>query len=210
VRYRIQISEQAATLLAQQSLLDSLQSELTTLRELVESYEKSIREYDFTIQSLEEHISQKEGENITLKNDNTTLRNIIVQTKHAPEPLKVESYYVDNLDRLNQFISSKVAEVSKMARNHKICEKEGKEVLRVVGEVGKYGDLVRKVLGHGLLWNLEGQVRGRIAVMRHIIALFLYQYVFGGFAFGMDDPNLRNIEDQMVEMGIPLVPLSCY
>jgi hypothetical protein len=124
-----------------------------------------------------------------LEKDNEELRGYIAEMRSAQGPVHDDGYYVQTADRLNLQIQSWVARNSKTISDPYIPDNLAREVFKFVERLGENGkkSLQSLTSDHSSLQMLYKYSRSRIAVIRHIIALFLFQSIFHPFAVGLDE-----------------------
>lgn len=193
----------------QEDEISNLKDQVRSLQQQIEESNSKTAELETIFKTLEKHIETIELENLNLKSDIDSLRTYISNTKKAPSPTHVESYYVERLDQLNQFISSKVADLCKAdaSKTYRISAQAGSGVLDALAEHKPHGKRASVVLSRGLIWSLHNDPRRRIAVMRHIVAFFLWIHVFRVYAFSLDimtSDALTEIEDSICSMGMSI------
>ena len=222
------VADKDEEILAHVKTVQEKDEDISNLNKTIKDQAKKTRDLSQQIQALQQELDQskaelaedKENFNILIKHVEKAeddkarmtrrmehLERCIAETKSPQAPNKVESYYIKQLERLNQFISSKVADLCKRehTKTFQAPEQAIHNVLRTLQELGPHGRETATMLGQGLLWTLDTDIRRRIAVLRHIIALFLQSYVFDPFAFGLDQhtsKTLRDTEDTIAKIGM--------
>jgi len=129
----------------------------------------------------------------TLENDNNHLRTHIASISTAQEPLYEEQYYTLLWDQINIDIESWVAKETKMKVTEALSEATQQAI------ISKLLGLGETVKSHAKGVKLElltlGTGRGRrIALIRHVIALFLFYAILEKFTFGFDAHSSAYLE----------------
>lgn len=191
--------------------LSRAKAEVTRLRNTVHHnndwYSDTLGHFETTKRILANEIASKSEQNELLKQDNATLRAVIANSKSSAAPCHEESYYVEHLDGLNHLIQSSVAKAFKQSCNQNLSEEAGNTVLDIISSIDPWGKQTVETLSRVTIWTLHKDARKRIALVRHIIALFLWDSVFDPFAFGLEkniSENLRAVEDNLSSGSIHL------
>jgi hypothetical protein len=126
-------------------------------------------------------------ENDHLRKDNGQLRTYIVDMESGKGPLHDEEYYIQGFEELRGAIESWIAKHSKANSGQALSEQAQVEVSGILAKLGDQGALSSKFLNaerHDIR-SLYGNRRSCIALIRHVVALFLFTEVFEPFAFGL-------------------------
>jgi DNA repair exonuclease SbcCD ATPase subunit len=190
-----------------------LSQQIQDLQPQLQKSKAQILNFKTVLQALEDHITNVEATNMKLTRNNEFLTSCIAETKVAPTPIHNESHYIDQIESLKHLVSSRVAELCKSeeCKTFRVSEQVIGEVLRRLQECGLFGRRTGTFLSKGMIWDLHLDSRRRIAVLRHIIALFLHTYIFDTFAFGLDATSsklLRDIENTTLLIGRPTFSLE--
>lgn len=124
-----------------------------------------------------------------LEKDNEELRAYIATMRSSQGPVHDDGYYVQATDRLNSQIQSWVRNHPRIFSHPYISHEKAREVFKILETLGENGEESLEYLrsGNSSLQILYKQSRSRIAIIRHIIALFLFQRIFHPFAAGLDE-----------------------
>lgn len=126
-------------------------------------------------------------ENAHLRKDNGQLRTYIVDMEKGRGPLHDEEYYIQRFEELRGGIESWIAKHAKANSRQALSEQAQVEVLGILAKLGPYGAISSRFLNaesHDIQ-SLYGNRRSCIALIRHVVALFLFTEVFEQFAFGL-------------------------
>ena len=183
-----------------------LSQQIQTLQQELNQSKTELDGYTENFPVLIKHVEKAEEDKARMTQRIEHLERCIAETRSPQAPNKVESYYINQLERLNQFISSKVADLCKRehAKTFRVSERAINDVLRTLHELDPHGGNSAAWLNNQVIWTLDVDVRRRIAVLRHIIALFLQSCIFDSFAFGLDPQTsrtLRTTEDTIAKIG---------
>jgi hypothetical protein len=122
-------------------------------------------------------------------------------------PIKTEEYYSSNFEALGCLIEKEIVKLSKVHRNYTLTDLQTSQVLSYISEVGTLGQKCSDLLkseGTYSLQNLYSQGKLRILLIRHVIALFLYERIFDPFAFGVSrevSDCLRSVDRDIMFRG---------
>lgn len=196
------------------SRLEERDSEVAGLQEKIQSNDQEIAElhqklrrmevsHNKTIQALEDHIMQLETRRIELEREIEKHRFYIANIKIVEEQMRTDTYYFENLQGLNQSIQLLVADLFIDVRKP-LSNEAGLRVLKILAGIPVHGGRITTVLEKTLWHAYDDQVK-RVAFVRHIFALFLWDAVFHPLAFGLsaeESVKLRKLEDHMIANGI--------
>lgn len=194
--------------------------ECTALNEALQSTKKRLKQYQTWLDEVTSHAKRLEGlhaiaqqdkqrfknENRLLRIDNEKLRAEIVTMGKIQGPAKGEEYYIKRFDELKSDIESWAAKHSKLHRNEELSQVSEVELLKSLSELGRCGTMscqslksktypIRKLYDYGPT---------RIGLIRHVVAVFLFDQVFEQFAPGVPQTfshGLRRIEDDIILHG---------
>jgi hypothetical protein len=161
-------------------------------------FQDHIEKTRFSRQKLEEKCD-------LIQKDNETLREYITSMSKAQEPIRGEDFYVQLFEELRGHIQSWMAKNSKLNAKETLAEGVQSEVVGFLDKCGAHGVITAKRFG-GQVRELWTNRRTRVPLLRHIVALFLFEMVFDRFAFGHDraaSEYLKWIEGDLFRQGIP-------
>jgi hypothetical protein len=138
-----------------------------------------------------------------IQKDNENLREYITSMSKAQEPIRGEDFYVQSFEELRGHIQSWMAKNSKLNAKEILAEGVQTEVVAFLDKCGPHGIITSKKFGSQIreLWTSR---RTRVPLLRHIVALFLFETVFDRFAFGHDraaSEYLKWIEGDLFRQG---------
>lgn len=184
------------------SALSSRDRELAVLHANISIMQRS---HDATLKALEDHIAKLEANRIIFEKDNQSLRVYIKSIKTAQTQLRTDTHYADGLQGLNRQIQEWVANIFiGIPKKQKLTERAGAELLGILSEIVPYGNTTAVLLKQNITKAYE-EPHKRVAVARHIFALYLWERVFTPFAFGLsreESTKYRRIEQNMIANGI--------
>lgn len=159
-------------------------------------FQDHIEKTRFSRQRLEEKCE-------LIQKDNEGLREYITSMSKAQEPIRGEDFYVQSFEELRGHIQSWMAKNSKLNAKETLAEGVQMEVVGFLDMCGAHGIITSTKFGAEIreLWTSR---RTRVPLLRHIVALFLFETVFDRFAFGHDraaSEYLKWIEGDLFRQG---------
>jgi hypothetical protein len=129
--------------------------------------------------------------------------------RSAAGPINDDGYYVQGVERLNYQIQSWVVKMTKSVSDKRISHRNSDRILEGLEELGETSEETLEMLRseETSLQRLYEQPRTRIALVRHVIALFFFDRIFNPFAFGLEEDisdQLWSIQDGIFSQGCPL------
>ena len=160
-------------------------------------------QHQSSLQHREEHIASLADQLARLKQENSALLSSISKANSAQGPVNLETHYVDQFDSLNHLIQSSVAGMFKWSCKEELSSDAISQVCTLLDSIDPYGkrtlDMLKTYeLGIATLHTNAAQ---RIALVRHLIALLLWDKILRRFAFGLDedvDNNLCAMEHELI------------
>lgn len=183
--------------------LSTLQQELGSLRSKNEYLHKINADGETLNNELCQEQERQKKEIAHLRQDNEHLRTYIAKTNTDVNPFHDEEYYLQSLQELKSEIEMWIAKHAKANGVEVLSAAEEAGVLEILfasGQCGKnsYDFLNRDFRG------LYGNARSRIPLLRHVVALVLFEQIFEPFAAGLPStvsPVLTWIEDDLMLRG---------
>jgi hypothetical protein len=155
-------------------------------------------------EALQRQLDQKSKEFLTVQRDNVLLRAQISDMTNAQDPLREENYYIREFAQLATTVETMAAK-----ETHKMSKKplSDSDSLQLVSTLRTYGDSgIRAAEWFGNQDRKYFQERrNRIALIRHIIAIVLFDAIFDRFAFGLEreySEYFKSIENELCGNGI--------
>ena len=182
----------------------SCEEKIATLKEHRNQEQRKAAAYQQDYQSLYEVYKQ-------LKAENEAFRAQIFSIGTGRAPIHEESYYVQKFESLKGLIEQGSLRLCRaQAKGEKLSIEAEKATLQALVETGAYGEQAVKIFGETkytlpFLYNLT---TWRIALIRHIVAIFLLDRVFSPFAFGISEEfsnGLKCVQADIVERGTHLI-----
>jgi len=121
-----------------------------------------------------------------VRSENEAFRAQIVTMGTGRGPLQDENYYIHAFNSLNSTISQGVLKLVRQAKQLP-AETAPDDILLAIKGLGDKGEKSAKVFSNYSLPALYGQVPLRLALTRHVVALFLVHRVFEPYGFGISD-----------------------
>lgn len=157
-----------------------------------------------TLKALEDHIANLETNRIIFENDNQTLRAYVSNMKAAQTQLRTDLYYIDRLQGLNRQIQDWVANnFIEIPKKQRLTEQAGAELLGMLSKIFPHGNKTSFLLKEKITKAHEEPDK-RVALARHIFALYLWERVFSPLVFGLSQEEskiYRMIEENMIMNG---------
>lgn len=156
--------------------------------------------------NLERAHAQLQEKCFALEKDNEELRAYIATMRSAQGPIHDDGYYVQGVERLNYQIQSWVVKITKSISDTRLSYNTPDKIIKALENLGENGEETVEILksGRTSLQRLYEQPRTRIALIRHVIALFFYDRIFYPFAFGLEEEQsdqLWDIQDGIFSQG---------
>lgn len=160
------------------------------------------------INQLRGFIKSEQQKSAAIEKNNSDLRRLIGRMSKVQEPLRGEDHYVKLFDDLKNDIDSWVASHSKKNANATLRPQVPKTILAKLDALGEHGKYTAEFLRLPNLLQLHSGKKTRIPLIRHVLALFLFDQIFEPFAFGLtrdSSQNMKDIEDQLFKQGTSLL-----
>ena len=142
---------------------------------------------------------------------NEDLTEIIANTSKPQEPIHAERHYKTGFLDIKNEVNEFVVKNSKLNSKESLSPADQKKILEKIAEFGDCGKHSSEFLAKRLA-SLYTSRQFRIPLLRHVFALFLFDQVFGRFAFSVShevSDNLRRIEDNICHQGKLRIPAVC-
>jgi hypothetical protein len=152
--------------------------ELEKAHELLRKSEAEKQHLLAVINGLNEECKQ-------LCNDNTSLRAQIVSMRSSQDPINDDAYYTQRLTQLDEIIKSWVPSAFKSKQAERDLTDDEEEKLRRFLGGGRQRDQELSFFGSkGSIRAIFNVPRRRMALVRHIFAIYLRDNIFAPFCFG--------------------------
>lgn len=138
-----------------------------------------------------------------LEKDNDDLRNQIASMSSAQQPVHDEDYYILQFDEVKNDVERWAVTQSRDNTPKTFSDGNWKAVIDQVASLGKFGKSAsQNMTAH--LFAFYKDRRTRIALIRHVIGLFLFHEIFDKFALGMKSSDFfKWIEIELFTQGFP-------
>ena len=187
-----------------ESLSIALQAREKEVSELQDKIVALQTEYSKNSKEVEDYCHTLEGRCRAYEWDNTNLRAYITRTQTPQAQLRSNAHYADRLQGLNRHIQEWAAELFiDIPKKQKLKDQAGAELLRMLSNVSVHGENTSTLLKTNIT-KAHQIPHKRIALARHIFALYLSEWVFKPLAFGLshgESRRLRIIEGNMISNG---------
>ena len=152
-------------------------------------------------------------QNQTLKRRNSSLCTQIAALSSAPGQRREDAYYTQPLNMLNQMIQGWVARVFKGQSVLELSEESELYVLAILKDpaLRPHGTKTAELLSlgrFGTIRTIFQNSRRRMVLVRHIVALFLWGYVFDRFVFGLSVRQRDFDQDSLTDFSKSLKGIS--
>lgn len=140
-----------------------------------------------------------------LEQDNEVLRSVIANMSSPRQPLLNEDHYGREFDSLKGEIENWAVGQSKKADPKNFGEVSRDEIMSILESLGNCGRQSAKFL-ESKLFMLYQYRRTRMALIRHVNGLFLFDKVLSRYIFGCSRKSSNYheaIEDQLFHQGLP-------
>jgi hypothetical protein len=144
-----------------------------------------------------------------LKLENEAFRAQIFTMGSGRGPLKEENYYIQVFNSLNSVIDQGVLRLVRQAK-HLLSDTAPNEILALISDLGDHGKQSATFLATSSKYSvpaLYSQVPLRLALIRHVVALFLVHRVFEPYGFGLSQEfseGLNYVEKDLLSNGSTL------
>ena len=213
---KAQLALQAEELHSANTIINEQTSQLARLAEFCDgqstrhttALQQNAKEHQASLQHREKHITSLARQNTQLKQENTALLCSISKGNNAMGPVNAETYYVDEFDSLNHLIQSSVARMFKKSCNVELSSDASSKVRTLLASFNPCGTRTLEMLESydQDIAALHESAVPRMALVRHLIALVLWDKILRQFAFGLDpatNKNLRAIERELISGDLP-------
>jgi hypothetical protein len=165
--------------------IQSLSEQLKTMTDLRDSLTKDFAEIE---RNQQQTIKSLRADVVGLRSDNDELRKYIAQRgAERQQSLQNEQYYIQQFQELKSIIEMWIAKQSKSSATKELSQSNEIELLKFLTSHGKSGKMSAEFLKTKpqLCQKLYANIRSRIQLLRHIMAVFLIDQIFEPFATGM-------------------------
>lgn len=180
---------------------------------LVTNLNHSDRQHNNTKNEFEGYMRRAEGKERALmdrckaiEGDNDGLRELINSKSRPQEPTHAEDFYIQSFDDLKSGIIDFIAKHSKQNSKETLTPATQTKILSAIAEFGVTGQATAQFLKLHLL-PLYTSRQFRIHLLRHIVAIYLFDQIFNRFAYPVTPETsdyLRRIEDNLFCQGLPV------
>jgi chromosome segregation ATPase len=121
-----------------------------------------------------------------LAKDNEELRRQIAQLSNAQDSIHEEEFYIREFDKMGMEINSWVAKETSNMSKESLSSSSKERILSFIKQYGMHGSVsaIKSLVSANSIWNSNR--RDRITLIRHILAIFLFDNVFDRFSFGLE------------------------
>ena len=206
-------------------LRDSLETELQITRSEFEQYAEAhraavdhpsvanLKNGDKATRTDDVDIATILEQNERLKQRNSSLCTRLAALSSPPGQRREDAHYTQPLNMLNQMIQGWVAQVFKGQSVLELSEVSEVHVLTTLKDpaLDPHGTKTAELLSHGRFGTIRTifqNSRRRMVFVRHIVALFLWGYVFDRFVFGLSARQRDFDPDSLTDFSMSLKVVS--
>jgi uncharacterized coiled-coil DUF342 family protein len=155
---------------------------------------------------IKEQLATSQGKNSQLKEeiahlrkDNGQLRTYIVEMESGRGPIHDEDHYVLDFEEIKGDIRMWIAKHSKANARQELMPEAETEILDALAKLGIHGQVSSEFFKfkQHTIRSLYSNGRARIALIRHVVALFLFHHIFQPHTFGLP----QNVSDILQWVG---------
>jgi hypothetical protein len=183
----------------------NLLNEQRALNANAELLGKENRKIADLVHKLEEELKAANNEVELLRADNERLRTYIATKETELQPRHPEDYYVQNFQELRTELEMWIAKQAKTSAATGLSDAEVSKLLVRLAGFGRCGKLSAETLSLNNTVQKQYSATGsRIQLIRHIVAVFLFDQVFSPFVVGLSrelSEALGWIEDDILSQG---------
>jgi hypothetical protein len=146
----------------------------------------------------------------TLTSDNYLLRSQIVEMNSAQEPLRDEQFYVLEFNQIRIDVESWAAKETRTMPKQYLPEQQSLQLISLLKTYGETGSNAAEWFRHKDRRFFQER-RNQIALIRHLIAVVLFDQVFDRFAFGFErgySKYFSDVEKLICKHGLVVYDLS--
>jgi hypothetical protein len=137
------------------------------------------------LQQAQHQLVGESNSRATLTKDNYLLRAQITEMSSAQEPLRDEQFYILEFNQIRMDVESWAAKETRTMPKQFLPEPASSQLFSLLKTYGETGSNVAEWFRHKDRRFFQER-RNQIALIRHLIAVVLFDQVFDRFAFGFD------------------------
>jgi hypothetical protein len=182
---------------------ESLWHDHNGARQVAREFERQCREALGVSQLATEQRARAFERCQILEKDNDALRSQIASMSSAQQPVHDEDYYILQFDEVKNDVERWAVTQSRDNTPALFLDGNAKAVIEQLASLGKNGNLSAQSLKTHLFAFYKDR-RTRIALIRHVVGLFLFNEIFDKFAMGMKSSDFfKWIEVDLFTQGRP-------
>jgi chromosome segregation ATPase len=161
--------------------------------------EKKLNEARHECKQTQQQLAHESSNRIALKKDNDQLRALITEMSNAQEPLREEKHYLLDFSQIGIDVESWAAKETRAMSKQSLSESDCHQIFSGLYECGKHGKRAAE-------WfeakdkTIFQERKNRITLVRHVIAIILFDRILDQFAFGFKpdySEYFKRIETQL-------------
>jgi hypothetical protein len=146
------------------------------------------------LQQVQHLLVSESNSRATLTKDNYLLRSQIAEMSSAQDPLRDEQFYILEFNQIRMDIESWAAKETRTMPKQFLSESESFQLISLLKTYGETGNNVAEWFRRKDRRFFQER-RTQIALIRHLIAVVLFDQVFNRFAFGFDRSHSKYFTD---------------
>ena len=158
---------------------------------------------------LQQGLAHETDNCVALKKDNVLLRAQIAEMSSAQEPLREEKYYVLEFCQIGMDVDSWAAKETRTMSKKPLSEADCNQLFSELYKSGEHGKKAAE--GFEAKTKIFQERRNRIVLIRHVIAVILFDRIFDVFTFGLKREYaeyFKHIEAQICRNGFMLYDIK--
>ena len=134
-------------------------------------------------EELQQQLAQETSNRLRYEKDNALLRAQITDMTSAQEPIREERYYILEFNQIGIDVESWAVKETRTMPTQSLSKADSFTIVSELVASGEHGKKAAKWFGNKDKRFFQER-RNRIAVIRHVVAVVLFDRVFDRFAFG--------------------------
>jgi predicted nucleic acid-binding Zn-ribbon protein len=135
---------------------------------------------------LEAEVTKLNAEIVGLRFDNEDLRRYIVKMENNLQPVQDEEYYIRMFEEIRSEVENWVAKQGKSNAGPALSPSDEGKLFKILSGLGSTGRKSAEFLSQNSFCTVwYANTRSRIQLLRHIVAIFLFEKIFKPFAAGL-------------------------
>ena len=188
--------------------INSLEDQSKRQKNKIDSLSEALITAQTDMESLSQDLDKAIEDRMFHRNDAEKLRAHIAKAEIQQSPLRDEDFYVQNFGEIKTEIENWVARNAKANATQSLSDRQEASLLQCLAELGEHGQRASEYLrANNRIQIWYSTPRWRIPMARHIVAAFIFAYVFHPFVVGLPASSsevLEWIDQDIMSQGSPL------